>query len=178
MAEALSARQREVVAAARDLLTCEGSQALTLGRVARELGIRTPSLYKHFASRRHLEAVLIAEGLERFAEALEAAGPSLEELGAAYRGFALANPALYRLMTDGPLPRDLLPEGLEDRAAAPLLRAVGDEDLARSVWAHAHGMVVLELADRFPPGADLDAAWRKAARAFAAPPNRAERGIK
>jgi hypothetical protein len=33
-------------------------------------------------------------------------------------------------------------------------------DRARAVWVFAHGMVVLELAERFPPDADLDAAWR------------------
>ena len=37
--------------------------------------------------------------------------------------------------------------------------ADGDEHRARLLWAAAHGLVVLELADRFPPGADLDAAW-------------------
>jgi hypothetical protein len=54
-----------------------------------------------------------------------------------------------------------LPAGLEARAAAPLLAAVGgDPDRARATWAFAHGMVMLELTDRFPAGADLDAAWR------------------
>jgi AcrR family transcriptional regulator len=163
----LTARQREIVATARDLLAGEGAEGLTLGRIARTLGIRTPSLYKHFPSRRHLEAVLIAEGMEQLGAALRLAGGDLHALGAAYRRWALANPALYALMTDGPLPRDLLPDGLEDRAAQPLLDAVGgDQDLARAVWAHAHGMVVLELAGRFPPGADLEAAWRTAADAF------------
>jgi Tetracyclin repressor-like, C-terminal domain len=71
-------------------------------------------------------------------------------------------------MTDRPLPRDRLPEGVERRAAAPLLRAAGDQDLARAVWASAHGMVQLELARRFPPGADLDSAWREGVTAFQA----------
>ena len=31
----------------------------------------------------------------------------------------------------------------------------------------AHGMVILELDDRFPPGADLDAAWARGLSAFA-----------
>ena len=65
-------------------------------------------------------------------------------------------------MTERPLPRDLLPGGLEARAAAPLLKATGDADLARALWAFAHGMVTLELAGRFPPWAELDRAWAKA----------------
>ena len=59
----LTARQEEIVGVARDLLTREGVEALTLGRVAGALGIKPPSLYKHFPSKRALEAVLIAEGM-------------------------------------------------------------------------------------------------------------------
>lgn len=44
--------------------------------------------------------------------------------------------------------------------AEPAAAAVrGDPDLARAVWAFAHGMTILELDGRFPPNADLDAAW-------------------
>jgi hypothetical protein len=71
-------------------------------------------------------------------------------------------------MTSGPLPRDLLPAGREDRAAAPVLDAAGDQDRARALWAVAHGMVMLELDQRFPPGADPDPAWRAGVAAFAA----------
>ena len=151
---------------ARRLLDEEGVEGLTLGRVARELGIKTPSLYKHFTGKRQLEALLIADGLRSHAEVLEATRPDLGSIAAAYRAFALENPHLYRLMTDRPLPRDELPAGLEARAAAPLLRALGDPDLARAAWAYAHGMVQLELAGRFPADADLDAAWSKAIRAL------------
>ena len=70
-------------------------------------------------------------------------------------------------MTERPLPREDLPAGLEDRAAAPLIAAVGgDRNRARATWAFAHGMVQLELAGRFPPDADLAAAWRTAVEAF------------
>jgi AcrR family transcriptional regulator len=165
-AEPLTSRQRAVLDAARELLTREGVEALTLGRVAKALGIRPPSLYKHFAGKREIEAALIAEGFEAFAAALAAARPDLAAIARAYRAFALEHPHLYRLMTSGPLPRDLLPGGLEERAAAPLLRAAGDPDRARAAWAFAHGMVDLELAGRFPPGADLDAAWADAIGAF------------
>jgi AcrR family transcriptional regulator len=164
----VTARQLEIIGAARALLERDGIEALTVGRLASELGIKPPSLYKHFAGKRELETHLIADGLREHADALEGAA-SLGEIAAAYRAFALANPQLYRLMTERPLPRADLPEGLEARAAAPLVGAVGgDGDLARAIWAYAHGMVQLELAGRFPPGADLDAAWAKALSAFAA----------
>jgi AcrR family transcriptional regulator len=154
-----SARQQDILDAARELLAREGVEALTVGRLAQALGIRAPSLYKHFKSKREVEIELIADGLEAHATAVE--GADLEAIARSYRDFALANPELYRLMTERPLPREDLPAGLEARAAAPLLRALGDPDLARGAWAFAHGMVQLELAGRFPDDADLDAAWQR-----------------
>jgi AcrR family transcriptional regulator len=167
----VTVRQREIADAARAVLDREGLEALTVGTVAREVGVKPPSLYKHFAGKREIEAVLVADGFAALAAALEAAGPDLDALGGAYRAFGLEHPQLYRLMTERPLPRDLLPPGLEDRAAAPLLGAVADADAARALWAFAHGMVALELAGRFPPEADLDAAWNAGLKAFGIGPS-------
>ncbi|HZC99709.1 MAG TPA: TetR/AcrR family transcriptional regulator [Actinomycetes bacterium] len=174
MAEPLTPRARQIVATARELLEQEGAAALTMRRLAERLGIRAPSLYKHLPDKAALEAAIIATGFQDTAAALEAALAAALEAGAeplgalatAYRAFALDHPHLYRLMTDQPLPRERLPAGVEDRAAAPLLRAAGDPDRARAVWAFAHGMIMLELARRFPPGADLDAAWQQGITAF------------
>ena len=163
-------RAREVVAAARRLLEGEGREALTMRRLGEAVGVRAPSLYKHFPDKAAVEAALIELGFTEAADAFEAAlgerGGSLAELAAAYRAFARAHPHLYRLMTAGPLPRDRLRPGVEARAAAPVLRAVGAPDLARAFWAFAHGMAVLELDGRFPRGADLEAAWARGLRGF------------
>jgi AcrR family transcriptional regulator len=176
VADPLTPRARQIVQVARQLLEQDGAPALTMRRLADRLGIRAPSLYKHLPDKAALEAAIIATGLEDLAAVLEAAleaAPDsgiepLAALAGAYRAFALAHPDLYRLMTDQPLPRDRLPPGVEARAAAPLLRAAGNPDLARAVWAFAHGMVRLELARRFPPGADLDTAWQEGITAFQA----------
>jgi hypothetical protein len=45
--------------------------------------------------------------------------------------------------------------------------AGGDRDLARAAWAFAHGTTLLELNRRFPPDADLDAAWHRGLGALA-----------
>jgi AcrR family transcriptional regulator len=165
-----SPRAREVVAAGRRLLEEEGKEALTMRRLAERLGIRAPSLYKHLPDKGALEAAIIATGLGEAAAAFEAAvdgsTDSLPALAAAYRRFALTHPHLYRLMNSGPLPRQHLPAGLEDRTAAPVLRVAGDQARARALWAFAHGMVMLELDQRFPNDADLDAAWQAGIAAF------------
>ena len=44
---ALTDRQREIVRAARRILETEGPAGVTMRRVAAELGIQAPSLYKH-----------------------------------------------------------------------------------------------------------------------------------
>jgi AcrR family transcriptional regulator len=163
----LSPRAREIVAVARELLEAEGRQALSMRRIAERLGIRAPSLYKHVSDKQALEAALISDGFEELAAAFQEAG-DLTQIARAYRAFAAAHPHLYRLMTAGPLPRERLPRGVEERAAAPLVAALGgDEDAARAAWAFAHGMTILELDGRFPPHADVDAAWRTGLAAFA-----------
>ena len=132
--------------------------------------MQAPSLYKHVADKDELEVLLIEWALRDQGAATHAAvdglprGGStrraLEALARAYRAWALAHPHLYRLATHGPLPRERLPQGLEAWAAEPVVRVAGTEAKARATWAFAHGMTILELDARFPPSADLDAAWK------------------
>lgn len=172
MAAGVSERRTQIVEAARALIEHGGTSSLTMRALADRLGIRAPSLYKHFPDKLAVEAQVIAVAMEEVARSLESTS-SLTELAAAYRAYALAHPHLYRLMNSGPLPRHLLPDGVEDRAALPLVRVVGgDEHRARAIWAFAHGMVILELDGRFPPGADLDRAWHTGLAAFDEPVQR------
>ncbi len=151
---------------ARELLESQGPQAVTMRGIAARLGIRAPSLYKHYPDKRALEAAIIAGALRDFGDAMEAAlageANPVRALAAAYRAWALGHPHLYRLMNHGPLPRDLLPPGLEEAVARPLLTVFGSVARTRAAWALAHGLVSLELAGRFPPAADVDAAWEEA----------------
>ena len=100
-----------MVAVARDLLEAEGSDALTMRRLAEQLGIRAPSLYKHVPHKAALEAAIIADGFLEAALAFEAAtdgaADPLAALVDAYRRFAAGHPHVYRLMTARPLPLDL-----------------------------------------------------------------------
>jgi AcrR family transcriptional regulator len=168
----LSPRARAIVSAARQILEREGPDGLTMRRLGDAVGIRAPSLYKHFPDKAAVEIALINEGFaeiaERFESALANSADALVDLAIAYRDFARSHPHLYRLMTAGPLPRERLRPGVEARAAAPIVQAVGDPNLARAVWAFAHGMVILELDGRFPADANLEAAWAAGLAAFSA----------
>ncbi|MFE7755868.1 TetR/AcrR family transcriptional regulator [Streptomyces sp. NPDC057429] len=160
-------RPRQIIAAARALLEEEGAEALTMRRLADRVGVKAPTLYKHFPDKSSVVTALAGEMLRETAEVLEAAEcedpGSFAGLATVYRTHALAHPHLY-LLTMGSA---VLPLGAADAAAAPLFRAAGgDEGRARAAWAFAHGMVVLELNGRFHPGADLAAAWETGIAAF------------
>ena len=163
-AKQLTPRAQEILATARELLENEGLEALSMRNLAERVGIRAASIYKHFGSKEALEAGLISRGFEEQAvlydAALEASAEPLAAMARAYRDFARRHPHLYRLMYDRPLDRSLLVPGSEEAAAAPVIRAFGqDQDLARAAFAFAHGMTILELNDRFPADADIDRAW-------------------
>lgn len=166
----LSPRALEIVTAARELLERDGPDALSMRRVAERLGIKAPSIYKHLPDKKALEHALISTAFRElaatFAVAVREPDP-LTAVAAAYRRYGQEHPHLYRLMTERPLDRDMLEPGAEDSARLPaLLLANGDLDVARALWAFAHGMTILELDGRFPPGADLDTAWERGLQAF------------
>jgi AcrR family transcriptional regulator len=170
---ALTARAAEIVAAARRLLETEGPEAVTMRGIGDILGIRAPSIYKHLPGKRSVEVALIGDVLAEIGEILHqavrpAAGDAVARLLTAYRTYAVSNPNLYRLATSGPLPRAELPAGLEEWAGRPFFTVTGDPFVAQALWSFAHGMVILELDQRYPDTSELDRTWTAGSEAFAA----------
>ncbi|MFE6844492.1 helix-turn-helix domain-containing protein [Streptomyces sp. NPDC057686] len=66
-------RAQQIMAAARELLDAEGTDTLSMRRIAERVGIRAPSLYRHFPDKAAVEAGLQAQGMTQLAEELEAA---------------------------------------------------------------------------------------------------------
>lgn len=159
-------RREEILVVAEALLEAEGPAALTMRRLATEMGIKAPSLYKHVANKDAIEAGLQERALIDMANAL-APAEGLVEITRLYRQWALAHPGLYELATRRPLHRDEIAPGVEAAAAAQIVAAAGGEEhRARALWALAHGLIDLELAGRFPPDADLDRTWEAALAPF------------
>ncbi|WP_436500771.1 TetR/AcrR family transcriptional regulator [Actinokineospora sp. HUAS TT18] len=167
----LSPRATQIVTAARGLLEENGPEQLTMRLLAEFLEMRAPSLYKHFRNKEAIEIALIEMALTDIGTALHeaVANPDpdgkIPSLLRTYRRHALAQPNMYRLSTQGPLPREQLAEGLEEWAGTPFFLAAGEPHLAQALWSFAHGMVILELDNRFPPG-NLDPTWHAGATAF------------
>ena len=165
-----STRREQLLTVAAAVLEDHGLERLSMGAIARRAGIRPPSLYKHFAGKAEVEVRLTEYGFGLFTasvrQALARLGPeptrraAITAFARLYRAFGLAHPQLYRLMNGRRLPRELLTPGVEEAAMRDYLALVPDVDMARSLWAWAHGLLSLELVDRYPPGADLDAAWQ------------------
>lgn len=170
MPDPLTPRAAEIVRVARALLERDGPEGVTMRTLAAELGIRAPSLYKHFADKAAVEVAIVVGGFHEAAAAFEAATEAADDPLAAfveaYREFVREHPHVYRLMTERPLPRDRMPPGLTQRTAAPLLAATGSPERARAAWAFIHGMVTLELNDRSPHDDLTEPAWASGIDAF------------
>ena len=162
--------------AARRVLELEGPDALTMRRLGEKLGIKAPSIYKHFPDKAALELALVEQALVEIGNVLHGAiiAPRVRnttrnviaELLRAYRIHSVNNPNLYRLATSGPLARDALPPGLEDWAGEPFLLATRDPHKAQALWSFAHGMVILEIDGRFPEDSELERTWDAGVTAF------------
>ena len=143
-------------------------------RLAGDLEIRAPSIYKHLAGKHAIEVALIEVALTEMGQALHVAisggvgKAAIPALLSAYRDHATLQPNLYRLATAGALPRAELCPGLEEWAGEPFYLVTGEPNLAQALWSFAHGMVILEIDGRYPDGSDLDRTWSAGALAFQA----------
>lgn len=172
-ASSRAVRAQQIVDVAGRILEDEGRSASTMRRIADELGIRAPSLYKHFASKAEIESALVEDAFFDIGDLTHLAlhrsdreRSTIQRLVRVYRAYCLSRPNLYRLATTGPLDREKLPPGLEEWAGNPWFVVTGDPSLAQALWSFAHGMIMLELDERYPPGSDLDRTWRAGVAAF------------
>lgn len=161
-----------LIEASARLLATDGLAALSIRRVATEVGTSTMAVYTHFGGKDELVQEVVREAFDRLDAELRSVGRTddpvtdLVRTGQAYRRNALANAHLYRVMFGlNPLGQTdpATMSGLEDDATRGLdayqalvdavARCVdagavdGDpRHLALQVWAMAHGVVSLELA--------------------------------
>lgn len=151
------------------LVAEEGRDALTLRRLAAEVGASTMVVYTHFKGMDDLRHEVRREGFARLAQHLGAVGTTddpvadLMVLGWAYHLNATTNPDLYRVMfmdrtfhvagPDAELERRaedetfvMLVDGVARCLAAGRFRDAEALPLAIQLWAVEHGVVSLEIA--------------------------------
>jgi AcrR family transcriptional regulator len=151
---------------AGELLSNEGPAALSLRRLASEVGTSTTAVYSLFGGKPALVRELYADAFRRFGVRLSAvvrtgdASEDLVRLGVAYRQAALAEPHLYSIMFTKAVAGFEPDSQVGEDALAPLVEVAGKagvpapQTLAVTLWGLAHGLVSLELNGNLPKGRD------------------------
>ncbi|MFF1920809.1 TetR/AcrR family transcriptional regulator [Streptomyces sp. NPDC058221] len=121
----------EIKEAALRQLADGGVAALALTRIAKDMGLSGPALYRYFAGRDDLLHALIRDAYDDAATAIGAAAARsvtasqsprerLHALAAAYRAWAVGEPHRYLLIQGAPVPGYVAPADTLDRARAVL----------------------------------------------------------
>lgn len=162
--------QDKVVAAAAVIADKEGLDALTLTRVAKELGVRQPALYRHVESYQDLVRLLSLKGREKLGAELASAAigvsgdDAVAAVGRAWRRAVAANPGLYAATDRYPCAGDPELEDAVERIVGIIAAALAGFDLdddyrvhaARALRSAFHGFAHLEAGDGHPHPHGLD----------------------
>ncbi len=159
-----------VVDTAARLADREGLDAVTLTRVAKELGTSQPALYRHVGSYDELIRSLGLRGREMLAQRLIESGVGLAgdaavgAMALAWRTLVSEHPGLYAATDRYPCAGDSELEAAVNRIVEILSNALIEYDLtdvqrvdaARALRSAFHGFSHLETGDGHPLDQDLD----------------------
>ena len=162
--ERLPLDNAKVIATAARIADSEGLDRLTLTRVADELGVRQPALYRHVDGYDDLLRSLSLRGREILAQRLADAAvglsgdDSVAALGHAWRQMVRDHPGIYAATDRYPCAGDAELEAAVEWVLAVLGQALrgynlGDEDrvhAARALRSAFHGFSHLESGDGHP----------------------------
>lgn len=161
--------REDIVLTAIRILKLDGPDGLGIRVIARELGVRAPSLYNHIRSAEDLQHAIAVEGWRQLAGAFDEAAAltdsgiaRLKAIARMTRRFARLHSGLYHVMTTTQLEGDK-----DDFAAvsshisltfAEALSPLGLDDsqlvhATRTLRAALHGFIALELNGHIGPGA-------------------------
>jgi len=157
-----------IVEAALRIIGSDGPDSVTVRRLASEAGVAPMSIYNHFGDMHGVFDAVFEYGFTELAQALRASTTSshpvlaIQEMGSAYRRFALENPDTYAVMFLRVVP------GFEASDESFLAAARSFEELsnavqraidtqhflsgdaavvAQEIWAACHGAVALEILE-------------------------------
>ncbi len=162
--------REELLRLGLEALETEGADKLSLRSLAERAGVSKAAPYRHFKDRELFLGALADEGFHLLClelERTEGPGPArVASMGKAYMGFAVAHPALYRLM-NSPLVCSM-PAGMTSWARKSLMllaqtlamnlpgslqSTLPDINSAIAAWSYIHGLVLIRIDKLFP--ADL-----------------------
>ena len=157
-----------ILDAARAIMREEGVAALSMQELARRMDMRAPSLYNYFNSKMDIYDALFRLGISMYdahlQEALKASTDVHDEIRIAiesYMSFALANPELYQLCFERPVPGFVPSKESLDLSFGVLEKSytrvskikkqldtkLSAQQLVNLVIATAHGVTAMHLAN-------------------------------
>lgn len=162
----MSEQRERILDCACGLYLAHGLDGFSMRKLAKEVGVTAPAIYRHYDGREAVLADVLREAYRTFSRYLYAAlgAPSpLERFLAAgeqYLSFVIEHPRWYGMMHTAPehLGMEVIPDDIErlqqatsqfwlDRVRecmdAGVLRKGDPEEASMTMWAHAHGMVQL-----------------------------------
>lgn len=172
-----------IVNYASEVIEAEGLDNLSLNKLATLLGVKAPSLYRHFASKNDLlRAVNTYTGNQMVDSILAAVETAPDDpqgrvraMAHAYRDYIHTHPQKYTLLF-GALTPELRPDpAMLEGLAIPLQKLMaaisGEADslaALRGFMALVHGFAMLELKGQFQRGGDLNQAFSRVVDAYIA----------
>jgi AcrR family transcriptional regulator len=165
--------RRALLEAGLAILAARDLEGLSLREVARAVGVSATAVYRHFPDKQALMSALALEGLAQLSAAQHAAADAagggaagFAASGRAYVRFALAHPALFRLIFASPVLADGGSEPGGRSTAARTLKANAPATPAAiagasgslnelRAWAMVHGLAMLMLDGQVPAQSEL-----------------------
>jgi AcrR family transcriptional regulator len=177
----MSELRERILDCALDLYLEHGLKGLSMRHVGERLDVSATAIYRHYRNKEDLVHNVIGEAVKLFGSylfrALSAKTPEerYRQSGEAYLAFALEKSKYYDVIFVVPpqLGAAELPEDLQQRSMATFqflvdrvqecmesgfFRKDDAHAVAMTIWGHAHGLVSIYLAKKFPMD---EAAFRK-----------------
>jgi AcrR family transcriptional regulator len=170
-----------IVQVARKIIEQEGVEQLSLTRLAAQLGIKAPSLYRHIPNKAALLQAVNSFTFQQLFQAYETAiqaaplgaTEQLLSLFRAHRAFAHKNPETYILAFTTTLPEQRADEQMLEQLVLPIQSLMAtisgsEQSLAalRGALALVHGFSMLELKEQFKRGGDIAIAFEVSITAY------------
>lgn len=166
--------QDRVLDAAAELADRDGLDSVTLTKVAKQLGVRQPALYRHVDNYQDLVRGLSLRGRELLAETMAdaaigvAGDEAVAAVGHAWRTVASARPGLYAATDRYPCTDDPELEAAVDRIVEVIAMSLNGFELSAEHRVHAartlrsafHGFSHIEMCDGHPHPHDTDDTFR------------------
>ena len=162
---------QQIYQCALGILEAEGPQAVSMRRVAKEVGITAMAIYHHFPNREALLSAIVDSEFEHLVEFFSRSNRSrgfetaMTRIMDGYIDYALAHPRIFDYVFAAPRPgARRFPDDFRARRS-PTLNLVADIvsswmklgklkrddpwEIAMEFWAHAHGYLALWRGGRF-----------------------------